>query len=125
MKALVLLACLFLAHGLRILPHINQGMQQNLLYRARMPSNSPTKVYLFDRIVRVITSNVNNLIKSMEDPEKIIEQAVIDMQNDLIKIRQSYAEVSATQKRMEKQLEQAQSAAADWYRRAQLALQKV
>ena len=46
------------------------------------------------------------------------------MQSDLVKIRQSYAEVSATQKRMEKQKELADNTAADWYKRAQLALQK-
>ena len=60
----------------------------------------------------------------MEDPEKILEQTVTDMQSDLIKIRQSYAEVSATQKRMEKQKEVADNNANDWYKRAQLALQK-
>jgi phage shock protein A len=58
------------------------------------------------------------------DPEKVIEQAVMDMQTDLVKIRQSYAEISATQKRMEKQNDVAVSAANDWYRRAQLALDK-
>jgi phage shock protein A len=46
------------------------------------------------------------------------------MQSDLVKIRQSYAEVTATQKRMEKQKELADNTAADWYKRAQLALQK-
>ena len=46
------------------------------------------------------------------------------MQSDLVKIRQSYAEVSATQKRMEKQKEVADTNANDWYKRAQLALQK-
>jgi len=76
-----------------------------------------------NRFVKVISSNVNNVIKGMEDPEKILEQAVDDMQNDLVKIRQSYAEVSATQKRMENQKKQADSTADDWYKRAQLALQ--
>ena len=47
-----------------------------------------------------------------------------DMQKDLIKIRQSYAEVSATQKRMERQKEQADNLSAEWYKRAQLALSK-
>ena len=46
------------------------------------------------------------------------------MQSDLVKIRQSYAEVSATQKRMEKQKQVADETANDWYKRAQLALQK-
>eukprot|EP01036_Dinobryon_divergens_P025193 gene25193-33717_t len=79
---------------------------------------------MFDRMIRVVTSNVNNVLKQLEDPEKVIEQAVIDMQNDLIKIRQSYAEITASQKKLEKQKEQAVNFANDWYRRAQLALEK-
>lgn len=60
----------------------------------------------------------------MEDPEKILNQAVEDMQADLVKVRQSYAEVTATQRRLLKQQEQANAIAADWYERAQLALKK-
>ena len=41
-----------------------------------------------------------------------------------MKIRQSYAEVTATQRRMMKQKEQCDAMANDWYQRAQLALQK-
>ena len=67
---------------------------------------------MFDRFARVVSSNINNVIKSLEDPEKILEQAVNDMQNDLIKIRQSYAEVSATQKRMTNQKDNADKLAA-------------
>ena len=79
---------------------------------------------LADRFFRVVKANVNNLITKMEDPEKVLEQAVDDMQKDLIKIRQSYAEVSATQKRMERQKESADGLADQWYKRAQLALEK-
>eukprot|EP00607_Mallomonas_marina_P009525 CAMPEP_0182417942 /NCGR_PEP_ID=MMETSP1167-20130531/2406_1 /TAXON_ID=2988 /ORGANISM="Mallomonas Sp, Strain CCMP3275" /LENGTH=259 /DNA_ID=CAMNT_0024591847 /DNA_START=227 /DNA_END=1006 /DNA_ORIENTATION=+ len=77
-----------------------------------------------DRFFRVVKSNVNNVLSNLEDPEKVLDQAVGDMQNDLVKIRQSYAEISATQKRLQKQKEQADNLAADWYRRAQLALEK-
>jgi phage shock protein A len=79
---------------------------------------------LINRFFRVVTSNVNNVIKQFEDPEKILDQAVNDMQNDLVKIRQSYAEVTATQKRMQTQKTNAENLANDWYKRAQLALQK-
>ena len=70
---------------------------------------------MFDRFTRVVTSNINNVIKSLEDPEKILDQAVNDMQNDLIKIRQSYAEISATQKRMTNQKENADKLIAVWF----------
>merc|ERR1719198_1064996 len=60
----------------------------------------------------------------MEDPEKVLEQAVTDMQKDLVKVRQAYAEVSASTKRMEEQIKLADSEGAKWYERAQLALSK-
>jgi len=79
---------------------------------------------LFDRFSRVAKSNINNVLKNLEDPEKIMNQAVEDMQNDLVKVRQSYAEVTATQRRLLKQKEQADAMAEDWKKRAQLALEK-
>jgi phage shock protein A len=45
-------------------------------------------------------------------------------QSDLVKVRQSYAEITATQRRLLKQKEQADAMAEDWYKRAQLALSK-
>ena len=82
------------------------------------------RMNIADRFFRVVKSNVNSLLSNLEDPEKILDQAVNDMQNDLVKIRQSYAEISATQKRMEKQKEQAVKMGDEWYKRAQLALSK-
>jgi len=79
---------------------------------------------LFDRFSRVAKSNLNNVLKNLEDPEKIMTQAVEDMQNDLVKVRQSYAEITATQRRLLKQKEQADALGDDWYKRAQLALTK-
>ncbi|HBL10924.1 MAG TPA: phage shock protein A [Cyanobacteria bacterium UBA11162] len=79
---------------------------------------------LIDRIGRVIRANLNNLIGQAEDPEKILEQAVEDMQQDLIQMRQAVAGAIATQKRTERQAKQAQSTAEEWYNRAQLALSK-
>jgi len=79
---------------------------------------------LFDRFARVAKSNLNDLAGKLEDPEKIMDQAIEEMQNDLVKIRQSYAEVTATQRRILKQKEQCDAMAQDWYQRAQLALEK-
>lgn len=45
-------------------------------------------------------------------------------QNDLVKVRQSYAEITATQRRLMKQRDEAESLSQDWYKRAQLALEK-
>lgn len=79
---------------------------------------------LLDRLGRVIRANLNSLVNQAEDPEKILEQTVQDMQDDLIKLRQAVAQAIATQKRTERQCSQAQTNAEEWYRRAQLALQK-
>jgi len=78
----------------------------------------------FDRIWRVIRANLNSLISNAEDPEKILEQTVLDMQEDLIQLRQAVAQAIATQKRTERQYSQALSTSDEWYRRAQLAIQK-
>jgi phage shock protein A len=86
--------------------------------------SSSLQMNMYDRFARVVKSNVNQVISNMEDPEKVLDQAVADMQNDLVKIRQSYAEIFATQKRSQKQKDEADAAAADWYKRAQLALEK-
>lgn len=79
---------------------------------------------LFDRFARVAKSNLNEIANKLEDPQKIMDQAIEEMQNDLVKIRQSYAEVTATQRRLLKQKEQCDAMAQDWYKRAQLALEK-
>uniref|UniRef100_A0A8R7PAL4 Membrane-associated 30 kDa protein, chloroplastic n=1 Tax=Triticum urartu TaxID=4572 RepID=A0A8R7PAL4_TRIUA len=79
---------------------------------------------LFDRLTRVARSYANAVISSFEDPEKILDQAVLEMNDDLIKMRQATAQVLASQKRLENKYTAAKQADADWYRRAQLALQK-
>lgn len=79
---------------------------------------------LLDRISRVIRANLNSLISQAEDPEKILEQTVLDLQDEMIRLRQAVAQAIATQKRTERQCSQAQTTADEWYRRAQLALEK-
>jgi phage shock protein A len=78
---------------------------------------------LMKRIQRVIRANFNSMIGSTEDPEKILEQAVMEMQTNLVQLRQAVAQAIATQKRTERQTAQAKSTVEEWYRRAQLALQ--
>ncbi|WP_309742045.1 PspA/IM30 family protein, partial [Chamaesiphon sp. OTE_20_metabat_361] len=39
---------------------------------------------LFDRVSRLLRANVNDMVSKAEDPEKILEQAVMDMQEDLV-----------------------------------------
>ncbi|KGF72170.1 membrane protein [Neosynechococcus sphagnicola sy1] len=79
---------------------------------------------LLDRISRVARANLNDLVSKSEDPEKILEQSLIDMQEDLVQLRQAVASAIATQKRTEQQYNSTQTEVNNWQQRAQLALQK-
>lgn len=79
---------------------------------------------LFDRVSRVIRSNLNAAVSAAEDPEKVLEQAIIDMQEDIVKMRQAVATAIAGQKRVQQQYDRASKEAGVWQQRAQLALQK-
>lgn len=78
----------------------------------------------FDRLSRLLRANLNDLVGKAEDPAKILEQSVADMQSDLIKLRQAVATAIASQKRLQNQADQAASQAQTWYQRAELALKK-
>ncbi|NEQ45348.1 MAG: PspA/IM30 family protein [Leptolyngbya sp. SIOISBB] len=79
---------------------------------------------VWDRLGQVIRSQVGNWVQGAEDPEKMLDQAVADMQRDLIQLRQAVAQAIATQKRTERQSHQTARLSQEWYNRAQLALQK-
>lgn len=49
---------------------------------------------LIDRMMRVIRANLNSLIVSAEDPEKILEETVLQMQENLVQLRQAVAQRS-------------------------------
>jgi len=79
---------------------------------------------LLDRFARVFNANMNKIVSGLEDPEKVIIQAVDDMQADLVRIRQAYAESTASQRRLQRQKEQAEAEGDGWYSRADLALRR-
>ena len=79
---------------------------------------------IFDRVKRVVSANLNDLVNKAEDPEKMLEQAILEMQEDLIQLRQGVAQAIAAQKRTEKQYNEAYNETNKWQRNAQLALQK-
>ncbi|XP_024367365.1 membrane-associated protein VIPP1, chloroplastic [Physcomitrium patens] len=79
---------------------------------------------IFERVVRIVRSYANAIVSSAEDPEKLLDQTVLEMNEDLIKMRQASAQVLASQKQLENKYKAAQTAADDWYRRAKLALEK-
>jgi phage shock protein A len=79
---------------------------------------------LFDRIGRVVRSNLNDMISKAEDPEKMLDQSILDMQEDLVQLRQGVAQAIAAQKRTEQQYNQAHNEANKWDRNARLAIEK-
>ena len=78
----------------------------------------------FDRLGRLLRANLNDLVSKAEDPVKILDQSVADMQTDLVKLRQAVSMAIASQKRLKSQSDQANLQAKTWYERAELAVQK-
>ena len=77
---------------------------------------------IFARLATLIKSNLNDLISRSEDPEKMLNQVVIDMANQLIEAKKQVAVSIADEKRLAKQAEQEAANAAEWERRAMLAI---
>ncbi|MFM7876449.1 MAG: PspA/IM30 family protein, partial [Microcystis panniformis] len=77
---------------------------------------------LLDRMGQAIRAQVNSLIQENQDPEKLLEKAILEMEGELIQMRQALAAAVATQKRTERQRQQQEKAAQTWHERAQLAL---
>jgi phage shock protein A len=78
----------------------------------------------FDRLSRLLRANLNDLVSKAEDPSKILDQSVADMQADLVKLRQAVATAIASQKRLQNQAEQASSQDRYWMGKAELALKE-
>jgi len=77
---------------------------------------------IFARLATLIKSNLNDLISSSEDPEKMLNQIVIDMGEQLIEAKKQVAASIADEKRLARQAEQEAATAAEWERRAMLAV---
>jgi phage shock protein A len=77
---------------------------------------------IFARLAALIKSNINDLISKAEDPIKMLDQAVIDMANQLIEAKKQVAIAIADEKRLAKQAEGEAAKAAEWERRAMMAV---
>jgi phage shock protein A len=77
---------------------------------------------IFARLARLIQSNLNDLISRSEDPEKMLNQIVIDMNTQLIEAKKQVAASIADEKRLYKQAESERQTAAEWERRAMMAV---
>ena len=79
---------------------------------------------IFDRLSTLIKSNLNDLISSAENPEKMLNQIIVDMRNQLAKAKQQVAAAIADEKRLKDQADAEFKLADDWERRAMLAVQE-
>jgi phage shock protein A len=77
---------------------------------------------IFSRLAQLIKSNLNDMISSSEDPEKMLNQVVLDMNTQLVEAKKQVAASIADEKRLAKQTEQETANAAEWERRAMMAL---
>jgi phage shock protein A len=77
---------------------------------------------IFSRIGTLFKSNVNDIISKAEDPEKMLNQIVLDMQNQLVEAKRQVAISIADQKRLEKQRDEQADLGQEWERKAMLAV---
>ena len=77
---------------------------------------------IFSRIGTLFKSNINDAISKAEDPEKMLNQVVLDMQNQLVEAKRQVAVSIADQKRLEKQRDEQGDLAQEWERKAMLAV---
>src|SRR2546428_3774173 len=79
---------------------------------------------IFDRLSTLFRSNINDLISRAENPEKMLNQLIVDMRSQLAKAKQQVAGAIADEKRLAAQVEQEKKSAEDWEKRAVLAGQE-
>jgi phage shock protein A len=79
---------------------------------------------IMDRMATVIKSNLNHLINKAEDPEKMLDQILIQMRQQLVEAKREVAVAIADEKRLAAQLEAELEQVREWERRATMAVQK-
>ena len=77
---------------------------------------------IFDRLATLIKSNLNDLISSAENPEKMLNQIIVDMRDQLMKAKQEVASAIADEKRLRDQADGEYKLAQEWMGRAELAV---
>ncbi len=80
---------------------------------------------IFTRVRDIISSNINAMLDKAEDPEKLVKLMIREMEDTLVEVKAACAGAMATKKRIERELEEAKSRAAEWASKAELAVSKV
>jgi len=79
---------------------------------------------LLERVSTLVRANLNDLIDKAEDPEKMIKQVILDMQNQLLQVKTQVAIAIADQHLLEKKHKDNEEKIAEWMRKAELAVDK-
>jgi phage shock protein A len=77
---------------------------------------------LFDRFRRVVKSNLNDMITKAENPQKMLNQLIVDMNEQLIESKKTVAAAIADEKKLERQMNDSLAQAEEWERKAVLAV---
>jgi len=78
---------------------------------------------MFKRISDVISANLNDLIDRVEDPERMIKQIIREMEENISKAKEGVIEAIASEKQLQKDLEQHRRQSSEWQKKAEEALQ--
>jgi phage shock protein A len=79
---------------------------------------------LLERVATLVRANLNDLIDKAEEPEKMIKQVILDMQNQLLQVKTQVAIAIADQHLLEKKHKENLDKSSDWTRKAELAVDK-
>src|ERR1044071_4619212 len=77
---------------------------------------------IFSRIGTLLKSNVNDAISRAEDPEKMLNQMLLDMQSQMVEAKKQVAVAIADEKRLQKQFEQEKQLSVEWEKKAMMAV---
>ena len=79
---------------------------------------------LLERVSTLVRANLNDLIDKAEEPEKMIKQVILDMQNQLLQVKTQVAIAIADQHLLEKKQKENEDKVAEWMRKAELSVDK-
>jgi phage shock protein A len=79
---------------------------------------------LLERVATLIKANINDLIEQAENPEKLVKQLLLDMQNQYMQVKTQVAIATADRHLLEKKQRESLEAQQDWLRKAELAVEK-
>ncbi len=77
---------------------------------------------ILSRVGTLLKANINDLISKAEDPEKILNQLIVDMREQLIDAKKEVARAIADEKRLKKKYEKEQKQAQEWEKKAMMAV---